>query len=208
MRHRLRYVRNAVDGNGTFFQEDIYQAPRIKGLLGGSGQTIFEESVTQKYTIGTRLQTADGRVFHYCYAGAAITNNLKGCSNYNKPYEGDRPATLYAVGSKEILVPTVSTGNAQSNTAKNAYQNGWIWFQMAPHMFHAIEGNTLSDGTNQILTLKRGTLYELPASSSGSDTMWVTIWTSPYANVIKADGSGFQMYDQLLVEWYQLFVYL
>ena len=26
MRHRLRYVRNAVDGNGTFFQEDIYQA--------------------------------------------------------------------------------------------------------------------------------------------------------------------------------------
>lgn len=187
MRHRLRYVRNAIDGNGTLFRGDKYQVS-ILGLLGGSGQTIFEESITQKYSIGARLETPDGRVFRYCKAGAAIATSINGCANFNKPYEGNRPATAYAVGAKEIVITTISGGNTQSNTAKNAYQGGYIWFQMDPHMFHLIVSNTVSDGTNQILTLDRGLLHILPASASGSDTMWVTIWTSPYANVQKAAG--------------------
>jgi hypothetical protein len=159
------------------------------GLLAeGSEQTILEESATQNYKIGTRLQTRDGRVFRYCKAGADLTSSINGCVNDNKPYEGDRPATSYLVGDTEITIPSESTSNAVENAAANAYQNGYIWFQMSPHMFHLIASNTAKSGTTQVLTLDKGLLYALPASASGADTMWVTIWPSIYGNVKPASG--------------------
>lgn len=157
-------------------------------VVGGVEQTILEESATQNYLIGTRMATRDGRVFRYCKAGAAITNNLKGCVNDYKPYEGDRPATAYSIGDTAITIPATSTGNAVVNAAVNSYQNGYIWFQMDPHQFHLIASNTVSASSNQILTLDKGLVAALPAAASGSDTMWVTIWPSIYANVKPASG--------------------
>lgn len=164
----------------------------IQGGLEASGveQTILEESITQNYAIGTRLQTRDGRVFRYCKAGAALpsVNTIRGCVNDYKPYEGDRPATAYSIGDTAITIPATSTGNSVVNAAVNSYQNGYIWFQMDPHQFHLIASNTVSASGNQILTLDKALTIALPASASGGDTMWVTIWPSIYANVKPASG--------------------
>lgn len=159
------------------------------GLIAGKDpHTILEESATQCYLLGTRLQTKDGRVFRYCKAGAAITTSINGCVNDYKPYEGDRPATAYVIGDTEITIPSTSTGNSVANDLVNSYQNGYIWFQMSPHQFHRIASNTVKSGTTQVLTLAEGLKAALPASSSGGDTMWVTIWPSIYANVKVASG--------------------
>ncbi len=159
-------------------------------VAGGSTQTILEESATQNYLLGTRLATKDGRIFRYCKAGAALPhpNQIRGCVNDYKPYEGDRPATAYSVGDTLITIPSISTGNSVENSAVNAYQDGYIWFQMSPQQFHRIESNTVKASDNQILTLAEALTIALPASASGGDTMWVTIWPSIYGNVKPASG--------------------
>jgi len=81
MRHRLRHVRNAIDGNGTLFRGDIFQAP-IDGLIGGGrGQGIYEGSTLQNYDLGTRRITPDGRVYRYGKCGVALTSMNKGVKN-------------------------------------------------------------------------------------------------------------------------------
>lgn len=181
---RTRYISNMRAGSaGSHIRGDVlYTDVHLMGS--GTGQTILEESATQKYDIGARLVEPDGRVFRYCKAGGAIGNSVKACYNDNKPYEGDRAGTAVAIGETEITIPATSTGNAQAYTAKDSYAGGWIWFQQDPHIFHAIKSNTATDGTNQVLTLARPLWSALVASASGADTLWVTIWTSPYANVI------------------------
>lgn len=70
---RTKYVRNAIDGNGTLFRGDIYQVP-IMGRLGGvTGHRIWETKTTPQYAIGTRLVTEDGRVFRYALSTGACT---------------------------------------------------------------------------------------------------------------------------------------
>ena len=162
-------------------------------LAGRSTQSILETSTIQNYLLGTRRQLLDGRIFRYCKAGAALEGAtlIKGCHNDNKPYEGDRPATAYAIGATAITIPSTSTGNGVANEAKDAYADGFIWFQMDPHMFHRIASNTAKSGTTQILTLANGIQYALPESASGGDTMWITIWPSIYGNVVPPN-SGFK----------------
>lgn len=163
---------------------------RIEGAdLGATvlSQDIYEESETQKYRLGTRVQVGD-RVFRYAKAGMAITNLIQGLVNDYKPYEGDRPATAYAVGDQDITVPALSTGNAVTYSTIDIHAGGYIWFQMSPHQMHKIRSNTATDGTNVILTLERPLKYALPAAASGADTMWVTIWPNLYGNVKHASG--------------------
>ena len=66
---RARYIGNTrVGPKGTLIQGNIVQEP-IAGMdLGIPDKT----STTQMYPLGTRLITADGRVFRYCLSAAAI----------------------------------------------------------------------------------------------------------------------------------------
>jgi len=78
---RAKYIRNATDGNGTLLRGDIYQVG-IPDLLGGdTGHRMWEVSTVQKYSIGARFVTPDGRVFRYAKAGGTLVVG-QGAHNY------------------------------------------------------------------------------------------------------------------------------
>ena len=144
-------------------------------------QHIYETSTTQKHRLGTRVVMGD-RVFRYTKAGAAITQTTKGAINYHKPYQGNRAATAYPVGTTEIIIPTTASSNSVSNTAVDAYAEGYLSFQTDPGQMHKIRSNTVSDGSNQVHTLYDELTTELPTGTAGT-TRWVTIWPSIYSDV-------------------------
>jgi hypothetical protein len=158
-----------------------------------AAQDIYEASTTQKHRIGERLPLGD-RVFRYCKAGAAIADpyTRQGCINYHQPYEGNRAATAYAVGATEITLPTVGSTIDTGLTAADAYAEGYIWFQTDPSQMHRIRSNTVSDGTNIVVTLYDGLTTALPTGTAGT-TRWVTMWPSIYSDVRQgnAEASGF-----------------
>ena len=102
---RAKYVRNAPDGNGTLFRGDIIQVP-IGGKLGGStGHRIWETKATAQYNLGTRLITADGRVFRYGRCGASLTDMKHGVKNNGAlVQEYAVTVSLCAAGAKELTV--------------------------------------------------------------------------------------------------------
>lgn len=156
-------------------------------------QGIHEESKAAQTFLGRRMRLADGRVFRYCKAGAALSvvQTIQGCVNNNKPYEGDRPETAYAIGDTKITVPKAGTGNGVTYILADSYAGGHIWFQITQQSFYSIKGNTPSDGTNQILTLDQPLKYALPAAVSGAVAAWITIWPCIYGNV-RPSGGGFE----------------
>ena len=156
-------------------------------------QGIHEESLAAQTFVGRRMRLGDGRVFRYCKAGAALSGvqTIQGCVNYNKPYEGNRPETAYAIGDTKITVLTESGGNGESNPLADSYAGGFIWFQITQQSFYSIKGNTPTDGENQILTLDQPLKYALLAAADGGHTLWITIWPCIYGNV-RPSSSGFE----------------
>ena len=96
------------------------------GLLdGGSAQTPWEESATQNYVIGSKMQMNDGRIFRYCKAGG--TGLAKGymcqgpavVANYTEEVQ-----TGHGIAAGEtsgnILITTGAT------PAANLFAQGWL----------------------------------------------------------------------------------
>lgn len=156
-----------------------------------AAQDIYEASTTQMHRIGQRLPIGD-RVFRYCKAGAAIANpyTRQGCINYNKPVEGDRPATAYAVGATDITMTTIGGSNSVSYTTADRLADGYVWFQSDPSQLHRIRKNTANSGTTQVITLYDGITTALVATASGSNTMWTTMWPNIYSDVRQADADA------------------
>jgi len=80
---RTRYISNARTGEaGSEIRGDVIYAP-IAGRIGigGVGQAKNTASSTQRYTLGTRLVSGDGRVFRYGRCGASLTDMKHGVKN-------------------------------------------------------------------------------------------------------------------------------
>ena len=92
------------------------------GLVsGGVWQSLYEQSLTQNFPIGTRLRIQD-RTFYYCKA-ASVGTLVAMKAGHADCVEVDvnTAAVAYAAGVKEIIVLDTDT------RAENYWQNGYCW---------------------------------------------------------------------------------
>jgi hypothetical protein len=137
-------------------------------LPGGSEQSIYEESATQNYRIGTRL-VQDERVFRYTYAQEDLIK-MMGAYNHSQWPINAALLTQATAGQWTITVP-------ENACAQDDYAGGWIVMFTAPMQMRRILGNDASDGTEAVLYL------DGPWEGTGIIGTWVTGYTSMWRNV-------------------------
>jgi len=155
-------------------------------IAGQSEQESYEESVTQKYDIGTR-RVQDERTFHYCKASAnGCERAYWGAQNYNH-YLSDGTADCFEgnstgnqiIGSVTLVIPDTNTAHTL-----DFFAGGWVV------LFHAIQtqmarirSSTASDGATVTLTLWD------PLAIATTAT-FCTVHPSIYSKVERVHGAG------------------
>lgn len=120
-----RYVKNKRTGKrGTIVRGDLIHVP-FSGLVGGAtGQGIYEKSTVQRYDIGTRRVTPDGRVYRYGRCDQTIEGTEVGCKNHTGricPASADSKAT--AAGA---LVVEIATDNFSRTLVEDELRGGYL----------------------------------------------------------------------------------
>jgi len=108
-------------------------------------QTIYAQSATPKYPVGTRFAFGD-RVFRYSRAKVALPLNKRGAGNDDVLHE-QNTAVVAVAGDLDLTV----VGNFTEDQFKDGYIN--IWTDPV-QMCLRIKGNDVGDGTNTVLHLK------------------------------------------------------
>ena len=137
-------------------------------LAGGFLQDIHTPSTVQNYDLGTRLVEGD-RVFRYCKAGANMSRFIGGFNNNAWPINAALTVAAVA-GANTLSIPDASC-------VVNAYAGGYIALFSSPLQFYRILSNTVSDGTDTILTLE--TTIKLACAIG----IWATGYPSIYADL-------------------------
>lgn len=179
MRHRLKYMRNAPDGNGSLARGDMYQVP-IKGLLGGiTGHRLWETKTTAQYSIGTRLVTEDGRVFRYCLSSGAVTAGKGANSKGNLADDGIAASAVLAraVGDTQI--------DFDSQTfAKDELVGGYLVIHTSEVQNRYIIGNTVAANANVVITVAE------PFSTLFAASQYAEVCPNPYRFVAAPSGDS------------------
>ena len=116
-------------------------------------QEWFEESATQQFELGTRLELSDGRVFRYAKAGAAalVAGNLLDSAALGGAATTEQTdlviATSAAVGDEFAYATVVTTAQLE-----DAFRDGW----------YMISQTTAANG--------RGTMYPIAAHGALAHT--------------------------------------
>ena len=129
MRHsRTKYIRNSYNGKGTLFIGHMIQVPIDAPLFGGGGShQINEVSDTQRYVLGARLVSGDGRVFRYGKCGESFSTTKMGCKNWNLLVTEKATGAVAAcvAGAKELEV-TFNSDFWDTEVAENELYGGYI----------------------------------------------------------------------------------
>jgi len=143
-------------------------------VAGGSEQTIYEESVTQNFVIGTR-RVIDDRVFRYCRAGTALRELIPGVCGMSQ-IEGNTIAVEALAGQYNVSILDIAR-------VADWYKGGYYWaMEYAPavtgigHLYR-IKSSAEGIGVFVELTLEEPIVRTIPASN------WSTTWANIYGNV-------------------------
>lgn len=97
-------------------------------IFAGDGepiQSIYEESSSQNYRVGTKLVYPDGRVFRYCKAGETLSKALMTAAPENYAYcDAETQSTSGAsadVGDVEIEIDVTGSGTWSENNFAGGY---------------------------------------------------------------------------------------
>jgi len=158
-------------------------------LPGQSEQSIFEASSTQRYRLGSGLQS-DEREFVYAHFGADITNpphlhRLLVARQQVLATNDRTPDVVHPVGSTLIKLP-------DTTATLDQYKNGWmeIWNAggVASFQLRRILHNTATDGTYAYFTIDKG--LDLAIAAAGCQC---TLHQNFYSNVGPAGAlAGFE----------------
>ena len=153
-----------------------------------------EYASTKTFNVGMKGMTEEGSMFRLCKAGAAITNPLKYCMNYNR-YLGNAAAGGEAFESalpNAIVVgdTTVTITDATNARAANYYKGGY--FVHPSNVYDNIRSIWKSDGevsNTYKLYVTAPFTVAVPAANT------VQVFPSPYNNVRTAGTSD--AYEQV-----------
>jgi len=172
-------------------------------LAGQSDQLITEQSITQKFEIGTR-RVEYGRTFRYAKAGGALTCplNARMCANGNwRPGFGGSYAGVNgfwgSLTTQATLGDTSLTLNEQTYTTgtlprvANYYKDAYLTIFVAPFNTHYIVKSDLGTDTATKIYLDHPILQTtIPIANQ------VEVNLSPYSKVI--DGTGVERYKSFV----------
>lgn len=167
--------------------EQVYNSILGERLPGAGLQEPYTESITQRYKIGSRLQTPDSLVWHYCRCGAngvAAAYRDRGMASLVIPSGAFTSIGAQVAGSRTLVIN--DTGAAADRPA-GYYANGKIeiWNAVAAeHMHRIIKDSSIGNGTSITLTLYFPLTYAVPAATGGE------ICRSIYAEVDQTDASA------------------
>jgi len=146
-------------------------------MAGGVWQGLYEQSLTQNFPIGTRLQIQD-RTFYYAQAAAVgATTAMKAGHNDSVECSVNTYAEAYAAGyTGKIRIEDTDT------RAAHYYQNGYVWVMnlvSGVYQFLKVKDSDAAEAAdNHVhITLYDPLPFTIPAST------WVTIHRNPYACV-------------------------
>ena len=146
------------------------------------GQSIMEESSTQKHRLGTRLVIGD-RVFRYALAGATNLTAAYVCGMPGALTSEDTVTVAHAIGTMTVTVTA-------SGIAANQFAEGYLVVDEGTGAgeTYKIKSNTATSGGLITCTLYDG----LVTAWSTSDTD-VTLIGSPYYKIIVVPTDGIIM---------------
>jgi len=134
-------------------------------------QSIYEQSSTKRYPLGTLIELADGRVFVYSQAGAsALAAGL--LTTYLTTYTHEDTVTVaHPVGTRVVTV----TG---AGVTANQYEDGYLVVTEGAGSgeMYQIKKNAAADGSN----LVQVTLYDGIATAWVTSTTDVDLCENPY----------------------------
>jgi hypothetical protein len=145
-------------------------------LINGAWQSIYEQSLTQNFPIGTRLQVHD-RTFYYCKA-ASVGTAVAMKAGHADCVEVDVNtfAEVYPAGATEIRVEDTAT------RAANYWQNGYVWVMnlvsgVYQHLKIKSSEEAIAADDHVHLTLYDPLPFAIPAST------FVALHQNPFSNV-------------------------
>lgn len=143
-------------------------------------QGIFEGSTVQKHNVGTRMQLADGRVFHYAKSGGAMTAGKLVASI---PTTANHAAQVQTNGAANAIGAKTDVSVYVGGTAvtANQYAEGYLQVNLSTGLGHQykIKSHPLSAGTAIVLV----DLYD-PIRVATSVTSEMTLIPNPWSGVI------------------------
>jgi hypothetical protein len=134
-------------------------------------QGLFEESVSAKHRVGTRMQLADGRVYYY---GQFVEASVAGLLSYSKPMAADNTAMVVTSGDGASIGGKSLAGMLVGSTAivANEFAEGFMYTQKV-----AAEGYT----------------YKIKSNTSGSvaGTFSITLYDPVQVAITTSTEVGF-----------------
>lgn len=138
-------------------------------------QSIYEDSATQNFMLGTKLELADGRVFRYAYNGdvALVQARMNQSGVTAATYFTAIAQTGYAqvVGDLDIrvLVTTGAIAGTAIGYKENAFSGGWLV-------------------CNKVSPAVLGDIYQIVASKMVDETHIDLKLATPWRNAMLATG--------------------
>jgi hypothetical protein len=142
-------------------------------------QGLFEESLTAKHKVGTRMQLVDGRVFYYAKAGGTLSAGKLCASVVTLSGHEDVDTSAQSIGDKEVTV----TLNTTAATA-DLYAEGWISTRETGGVGQMlkIKSHPVQAATTGTVVL---TLYD-PVTTALLSTGQADLMQNPFMDVIVA----------------------
>lgn len=143
--------------------------------LTGAWQSPYQQSITQNFPIGTRLQIED-RVFYYCQAADTLATAMKAGHCSDVEVDVNTEAAITAAGSLTLVILDTAT------RAAHYYQNGYIWIMNTStgvYQFLKIKDSDAAAAADDQVTLH---LYD-PLPFAVPASTFTTTHRNPYAAV-------------------------
>lgn len=160
----------------AILNKPLFQAGILNGEITEPYQSIYEESETQNWMLGTKLEfPTQGRVFRYAKAGGTALVQARMCQSgiTAVAYFSVIPQTGYArtVGDKDITVLVVTGAIAGTATgyAENAFSGGWL-------------------NCNKVSPAVLGDIYYILASKMADETHLDLKLATPWRNAMLETG--------------------
>ncbi|HUT95298.1 MAG TPA: hypothetical protein VMY37_37940 [Thermoguttaceae bacterium] len=160
----------------AILQKPAFQAGILNGEITEPYQSIYEDSTTQNWMLGTKLEfPTQGRVFRYAKAGGSPLvqarmnqSGVTATTYYTAIVQDGYPRT---VGDKDItvLVTTGAIAGTATGYAENAFSGGWL-------------------NCNKVSPAVLGDIYYILASKMVDETHIDLKLATPWRNTMLATG--------------------
>lgn len=180
---RNKYITKSRAGvEGSIVRGHVIYTTLQGGVgLGGAGQGINQASSTQRYSLGTRLVTGDGRVFRYGKLGANIVSGKLGLKNNNELVtEKATIVSACTAGATELTVTFATDFWTTDTLAADELYGGYISLYNSSSIRdnRMIIGNTVV-ATAGVCTIK----IDEPIVTAVTSAFGCEVLANPYADL-------------------------